>query len=92
MLNTATSLISDVVGKDEQSSAFVYGAYSFFDKVANGVIIFVITSIWIENSVALKWCIAVIPPFCSLRGFRLYLPREGPLFGEDGKVFKRASK
>jgi Na+/melibiose symporter-like transporter len=44
MLNTATSLISDVIGKDAESSAFVYGAYSFFDKVANGVIIFLITS------------------------------------------------
>jgi Na+/melibiose symporter-like transporter len=44
MINTATSLISDVIGKDADSSAFVYGAYSFFDKVANGVIIFLITS------------------------------------------------
>jgi hypothetical protein len=44
MLNTATSLISDVIGKDAESSAFVYGAYSFFDKVTNGVIIFLITS------------------------------------------------
>jgi Na+/melibiose symporter-like transporter len=43
MLNTATSLISDVIGKDEQSSAFVYGAYSFLDKLSNGVILFFIT-------------------------------------------------
>jgi Na+/melibiose symporter-like transporter len=71
MLNTATSLISDVVGKDEQSAAFVYGAYSFFDKVANGIIIFVITSIWIDNPVALKWCIAVIPIFCAIGAFAL---------------------
>lgn len=69
MLNTATSLISDVVGKDEQSAAFVYGAYSFFDKVANGILIFVITSVWIDNAQALKWCIAVIPPFCALGAF-----------------------
>ena len=44
MLNTATSLISDVIGKDAESSAFVYGAYSFFDKVTNGVLIFLVTS------------------------------------------------
>ena len=28
MLNIATSLISDVIGNDDSSSAFVYGAYS----------------------------------------------------------------
>ena len=43
MLNISTSLISDVIGKDDQSAAFVYGSYSFFDKIANGIILFVIT-------------------------------------------------
>ena len=36
MINTSTSLISDVIGKDAESSAFVYGFYSFMDKIANG--------------------------------------------------------
>ena len=71
MINTATSLISDVIGKDDQSSAFVYGAYSFFDKVSNGVIIFGITASWIENETALRWCIAVIPAGCGLAAFIL---------------------
>jgi len=44
MLNTATSLISDVIGKDDQSSAFVYGTYSFFEKIANGILIFFVTA------------------------------------------------
>jgi len=35
MLNTATSLISDVIGSDAENSAFVYGCYSLFDKFAN---------------------------------------------------------
>lgn len=43
MLNISTSLISDVIGKDEQSAAFVYGAYSFFDKFANGILLFLVT-------------------------------------------------
>jgi Na+/melibiose symporter-like transporter len=43
MLNIATSLISDVIGKNGESSAFVYGVYSFLDKVANGIIIFYLT-------------------------------------------------
>lgn len=71
MINTATSLISDVIGTDDQSSAFVYGAYSFFDKVSNGIIIFGITAVWIENPTALKWTIAIIPVMCSLGAYLL---------------------
>ena len=42
MLNTATSLISDVIGTDSKNSAFVYGCYSLLDKFANGAMLFVV--------------------------------------------------
>ena len=71
MLNTATSLISDVIGKDAESSAFVYGAYSFFDKVANGIIIFIITSKYNTSPTALRWIIGTIPVICSIAAFAL---------------------
>lgn len=44
MLNTATSLISDVIGNDSENSAFVYGCYSLFDKFANGILLYWIVS------------------------------------------------
>jgi hypothetical protein len=71
MINTATSLISDVIGKDADSSAFVYGAYSFFDKVANGGIIFYITSCYNTDKEALKWIIGVTPIVCAIAAFTL---------------------
>jgi hypothetical protein len=71
MLNTATSLISDVIGKDDQSSAFVYGAYSFFDKVANGVLIFFITAYYNKDATALRYIIALIPIACAGAAFGL---------------------
>ena len=40
MLNTSTSLISDVIGSESESSAFVYGIYSFMDKMANGILLY----------------------------------------------------
>jgi hypothetical protein len=40
MLNTATSLISDVIGNESESAAFVYGSYSLFDKFANGILLY----------------------------------------------------
>jgi MFS family permease len=93
MLNTATSLISDVIGKDAESSAFVYGAYSFFDKVANGVIIFVITSNFNEDPTALRWIIGTVPILCSISAFsmtylgkHLYSERLARLSLDEGKA------
>jgi hypothetical protein len=40
MLNTGTSCISDVIGQDNTSAAFVYGMYSLSDKFANGILLF----------------------------------------------------
>ena len=71
MINTATSLISDVIGKDAESSAFVYGAYSFVDKVANGIIIFVVTSYFNNSDIALRLIIGLIPILCSVSAFLL---------------------
>lgn len=69
MLNTATSLISDVIGKEAKNSAIVYGIYGFMDKVANGIIIFVITSYFNTNPTALRWIMGVVPCICSLSAF-----------------------
>lgn len=65
-LNTATSIISDVVGEDTESSAFVYGAYSFFDKFANGALLFWITSVYIKKEEPLRIIISMTPIFTSV--------------------------
>ena len=66
MLNTATSLISDVIGNDSENSAFVYGLYSLFDKFANGFLLFYIIKEFSEDGEALKWILAVVPTITSL--------------------------
>ena len=71
MLNTATSLISDVIGNDLKSSAFVYGCYSLFDKFANGGILFVIIERYSKNETALKYVMSLVPIICALMAFVL---------------------
>ena len=61
MLNTGTSLISDVIGTDTSSSAFVYGAYSLFDKFANGFALYALVAMYSKNATALKYILAIIP-------------------------------
>lgn len=40
LLNTSTALISDVIGKNSENSAFVYGSYSLIEKFVNGIILY----------------------------------------------------
>lgn len=65
MSQTASSLISDVIGNDTENSAFVYGCYSLSDKVLNGLILLYCANY--ENvPEALKNIMAFIPIACSI--------------------------
>ncbi len=49
----------------------MYGAYSFFDKVANGIIIFFITAYFNKDPEALRYIIGLIPMICAITAFGL---------------------
>lgn len=71
MLNTATSLISDVIGNDSENSAFVYGSYSLFDKFANGLVLLWMINQFTEDEKALKWIIGLTPIICAVCAYIL---------------------
>jgi len=66
MLNTATSLISDVIGDDGENSAFVYGVYSLFDKFANGFLLYYIVANYAKNDNGLRYILGCAPIICSV--------------------------
>ena len=61
MLNTATSLISDVIGNDSENSAFIYGCYSLFDKCSNGALLYYVIREYSEDAYALKVVMSLVP-------------------------------
>jgi Na+/melibiose symporter-like transporter len=71
MINISTSLISDVIGKDAESSAFVYGFYSFMDKIANGFAIERALKLFEKNFTGLRVIMGGLPIFCSIAAFLL---------------------
>lgn len=71
MMNTSTSLISDVIGKDADSSAFVYGFYSFMDKIANGVAIERAIKLLEEDATGLRYLMCFLPIVCAVGAFAL---------------------
>lgn len=70
-MNTSTSLISDVIGKDADSSAFVYGFYSFMDKIANGVAIERAIKLLETSEPGLRYIMCYMPIACSILAFAL---------------------
>jgi len=65
LLNTSTSIISDVIGTDNTSSAFVYGVYSFMDKIANGFLISWLVAQYSDKAGPLKYIISIVPCLAS---------------------------
>ena len=66
MLNTGVSLISDVIGTDNKSAAFVYGVYSLLDKFANGFLLWWLVRNYSKDVTALKYILSIIPLVASL--------------------------
>ena len=69
MLNTGTSMISDVIGSDSESSAFVYGCYSLFEKLANGALLGYIVAFYNHDAAALRWIMGLTPIITSIVGY-----------------------
>ena len=78
MINTSTSLISDVIGNDSKSSAFVYGCYSFSEKMINGGLLYwmiiVVTADDTPQEVkrseqALRVIMSVTPIICAISAY-----------------------
>lgn len=66
LLNIATSLISDVIGDDDGSSAFVYGAYSLCDKFFSGAILVLIGNSVLEDKDWLPYLSSMLPIGASI--------------------------
>ena len=71
MLNTGTSLISDVIGADSDNSAFVYGMYSLFDKFANGAFLFWLMANYASDPIALRYVLGLTPVVCAIFSYLL---------------------
>ena len=66
MTNTSISLISDVIGADNKSNAFVYGAYSFLSKISIGFLLSHLVQIYSKDITAIKYILALVPSLSAL--------------------------
>lgn len=68
-LSCVSSLINDVVGNKGSKGAFVYGSFSFADKLSCGLVLVYYLPLANSNEVILRYSIPFFPPlsvFCGL--------------------------
>lgn len=66
-MNSVINFICDIIGSNASKGGFVFGAYSFMDKISTGVVVYFITSgQQLDSSGFIKILILFLPPLFSL--------------------------
>lgn len=67
MHNTAVSLISEMIGQDDMSSAFVFATYNISESFSVGFVVFYIMGQQLnDDELSLKIVIGVLPTLCAV--------------------------
>ena len=84
-LNTGITLISDVIGLRGSSGAFVFGFYSFLDKLSAGVVLFLCTnSSKFDDPEYIRWIMVLVPSTsCMFAWMLVVLPLSSKNHIED---------
>ena len=67
IMNSVINFICDIIGSNSSKGGFVFGTYSFMDKISTGVVVYFITSgTQLDSSGFVKILILFLPPLFSL--------------------------
>jgi Na+/melibiose symporter-like transporter len=75
-LSTVSSLTNDVVGSNGAQGAFVYGAYSFTDKLSCGIVLALFLPYAKREAAVLKYSMPIFPPASLICAFVIVYFRE----------------
>jgi Na+/melibiose symporter-like transporter len=70
-LSTASSLTNDVVGSRGAQGAFVYGSFSFADKLSCGIVLAFFLPLIKTNHLVLIYTMSVLPPVSLILGLMI---------------------
>ena len=68
--NSATSLVSEMIGQDDEASAIVFATFNILESFSNGSVVFLIMAEhYCDHEVSLKFIIAIVPIICGSLAF-----------------------
>ena len=67
MMNTSTSLVSEMIGQDDEASAKVFACFNILESFSVGGVGYIIMACGLTDSgSSLKFTLAIIPALCAL--------------------------
>lgn len=68
LLNTVLDFICDIIGSNGKKGGFVFGVYSFMDKITTGLAVYFVSSSkkGLDNMQYIKILILLLPPSLTL--------------------------
>ena len=70
MMNASTSLVSEMIGQDDQGSAVVFASFNIIESVSVGGVGFIIISLGLtDHAPSLKFILALMPIICATSAY-----------------------
>lgn len=70
MMNSATSLVSEMIGQDDEASAIVFACFNILESFSNGTVVYVLTAYgFVNDAGSMKFCLAIIPILCAIGAY-----------------------
>lgn len=70
MMNSSTSLVSEMIGQDDDASAIVFATFTIIESIANGSVAFILTTFkLVDKPDYMRWILSIVPIICSVLAF-----------------------
>lgn len=67
MMNSSTSLVSEMIGHDDHASAIVFASFNIIESFSNGGVAYLLTTFdLVGSAVAMRWILSVVPIGCAV--------------------------
>lgn len=67
MMNTSTSLVSEMIGHDDHASAIVFASFNIIESFSNGGVAWLLTTFdLVASATAMRWIMSVVPIGCAV--------------------------
>jgi MFS family permease len=72
MMNSSTSLVSEMIGQDDEASAVVFASFNIVESFSVGGVGFIIISMGLTDEArCLKFILALMPIICALLAYAI---------------------
>lgn len=67
MMNSSTSLVSEMIGQDDEASAIVFASFNIIESFSNGGVAYLLTTFELVNDAnAMRYILSIVPIICAI--------------------------